>query len=225
MSIQSKLLSAFVACAILGASLFAAERDTDINSNVSEVEQQQMLQEQRLQLAQQEMQRAKETSMTITNQKTLEDTITSLAIQLLQNKKINTDKSFIITSFVRLDNLKKTTEFGRILSESMLNELSIRGFNVSEFRGQMSLSVNENGEYFISRDPAKLKNTVQNTYVLVGTYSRQYKRIMINARVIDNISGKVISSARTSYEHGLKDDCAIFKDCKPPRTIKIVEEK
>lgn len=220
----SKLLSTFLATALLSASLFAAERDTNTDQTVSEVEQQQMTQEKKLELAKQEMQRAKETSMAITTQRTLEDTITSLAIQLLQNKKINTDKPFIVTSFVRLDNLKKTTEFGRILSESMLNELSIRGFNVTEFRGQMTISVNEHGEYFMSRNPAKLKNAIQNTYVLVGTYSRQYKRIMVNARVIDNISGKVISSARTSYAHGLKDDCAIFKDCKPPRTIKIVGE-
>ncbi len=72
---------------------------------------------------------------------------------------MHTTKPVLLTTFVRLDNLKKTSEFGRVLSESMINELSNRGFNVIEFRGQVGVSVNEQGEYFITRDTSKLKNT------------------------------------------------------------------
>ena len=86
----------------------------------------------------------------ITTQRTLESTITSLATQMLRNKKMDTNKPVIITSFVRLDEFKKTSEFGRVVSESMINELSNRGFNIIEFRGQMAVSVNDNGEYFIN---------------------------------------------------------------------------
>jgi TolB-like protein len=120
--------------------------------------------------------------------------------------------------------LKKTSEFGRVLSESLINELSNRGFNVIEFRGQVGVSINEQGEYFITRDTNKLKDTIENTYVVVGTYSRQYKNIMLNARVIDNISGQIISTSRATFAHNLRDDCVIFKDCQPPRSIKIVKE-
>ena len=222
---KSNFLKAFLAVSLISSTLFAVEKDTDLKKVVTEVKSKAAIEDQKLRLAQEELRRAREAEATITSQDTLEGTISSLAMQMMQNKKINTNKSFIVTSFVRLDNLKKTTEFGRILSESMLNELSIRGFNITEFRGQLSVSVNNNGEYFITRDPTKLKNAIQNTYVVVGTYSRQYKRIMVNARVIDNMTGQVISSARASYVHGLRDDCAIFKDCPAPRTIKIVEEK
>jgi TolB-like protein len=222
---KSKLLKSFLAATLISSSLFAVEKDTDLKKVVTEVQSNASIKDQKLRLAQEELRRAREAEATITSQSTLEGTISSLAMQMMQNKKINTNKAFIVTSFVRLDNLKKTTEVGRILSESMLNELSIRGFNITEFRGQLSVSVNNNGEYFITRDPTKLKNAIQNTYVVVGTYSRQYKRIMVNARVIDNMTGQVISSARASYVHGLRDDCAIFKDCAAPRTIKIVEER
>ena len=160
----------------------------------------------------------------VTTQLTLEQTITSLATQMMQNTKFNTQRPVLITSFVRLDNLKKTTEFGRIIGESLINELSNRNFNVIEFRGQLGVSINEEGEYFISRNIKKLKNKIENTFVVVGTYSRQYERIMLNARVIDNQSGRIITSARSTYEHGLKNDCVIFKDCKPPRVINIVKE-
>lgn len=160
----------------------------------------------------------------VTTQFTLEQTITSLATQMMQNTKFNTQRPVLITSFVRLDNLKKTTEFGRIIGESLINELSNRNFNVIEFRGQLGVSINEEGEYFISRNIKKLKNKIENTFVVVGTYSRQYERIMLNARVIDNHSGRIITSARSTYVHGLKNDCVIFKDCKPPRVISIVKE-
>lgn len=78
---------------------------------------------------------------------------------------------------------------------------------------------------FITRKPHKLKDKIPNTYVVVGTYSRQLGKIMLNARVIDNITGKIITSARSTYDHGYVNDCIIFKDCRPARTVKIIEEK
>ncbi|MDY0051420.1 MAG: FlgO family outer membrane protein [Aliarcobacter sp.] len=161
----------------------------------------------------------------VTTQSTLESTIASLAAQMMQNKKMDTNKPVLITSFVRLDQLKKTTEFGRIISESLINELSNRGFNIIEYRGQMAVSINDEGEYFISRKPHELKGSIPNTYVVVGTYSRQAGRIMLNARVIDNITGKIISSARSTYAHGVVNDCIMFRDCAPARTINIVKER
>ena len=161
----------------------------------------------------------------VTTQNTLESTIASLAAQMLQNKKMDTNKPVLITSFVRLDEFKKTTEFGRVVSESLIDELSNRGFNLIEFRGQMAISINDEGEYFISRKPHELKNKIPNTYVVVGTYSRLSGKIMLNARVIDNITGKIITSARATYEHGIINDCIMFGDCPPMRTIKIVKEK
>ena len=161
----------------------------------------------------------------VTTQNTLESTIASLAAQMLENKKLDTNKPVLITSFVRLDEFKKTTEFGRVVSESLINELSNKGFEITEFRGQMAVSVNDEGEYFISRKPHELKNKIPNTYVVVGTYSRQPGKIMLNARVIDNITGKIITSARATYVHNVKEDCIIFKDCAPARTINIVKER
>ena len=59
----------------------------------------------------------------------------------MQNRKLDTNKPVLITSFVRLDKLKETSEFGRVIGESMINELSNRGFNVIEYRGQMAVSI------------------------------------------------------------------------------------
>lgn len=179
----------------------------------------------KVQTTKQHMEIAQDMEQHVTNQKTLEASITSLATQMMQNAKINTNKSVLITSFVRLDNFKKTSEFGRLVGESLINELSNRGFNVIEFRGQMAVSVNEHGEYFITRNTSKMNEKIVNSYVVVGTYSRQFGKIVLNARVMDNANGQIITSARSVYEHGLRNDCMIFKDCKPPRTIKIIPEQ
>ncbi|MBP9615891.1 MAG: hypothetical protein KBD88_02590 [Aliarcobacter sp.] len=179
----------------------------------------------RVQTTKQHLEVAADNQKYVTTQNTLEATIASLAAQMMQNKKMDTNKPVLITSFVRLDEFKKTTEFGRVVSESLINELSNRGFNIIEFRGQMAVSINDEGEYFISRKPHEIKGSIPNTYVVVGTYSRQAGRIMLNARVIDNITGKIITSARSTYAHGVANDCMMFRDCAPARTINIVKER
>ncbi|MDY0180026.1 FlgO family outer membrane protein [Aliarcobacter skirrowii] len=158
-------------------------------------------------------------------QNTLEATIASLATQMVTNRKVDTNKSIIVTSFVQLDKFKQTSEFGRVIGESMIDELSNKGFSVTEFRGQLAVSVNDKGEYFLSRERKSLKSEIPSNYVVVGTYSRQLGKIILNARIIDNITGKVISSARATYNHNYANDCVIFGDCPPLRTIKIVDEK
>jgi TolB-like protein len=179
----------------------------------------------KVQTTKQHLEVAAEMQKDVTTQETLESTIASLAAQMVENKKMDTNKPILITSFVRLDEFKQTSEFGRIVSESLINELSNRGFDITEFRGQMAISINDEGEYFISRKPHELKSKIPNTYVVVGTYSRQMGKIMLNARVIDNITGKIITSARATYVHNIKEDCIIFKDCAPARTINIVKER
>lgn len=179
----------------------------------------------KVQTTKQHLEIAEDKQKNVTTQKTLEGTISSLATQMMRNKKMNTNKPVLITSFVRLDSFKKTSEFGRIVSESMIDELSNRGFNIIEFRGQMAVSVNDKGEYFITRKTNRLKDKVPNTYVVVGTYSRQYGKVMLNARVIDNVTGKIISSSRSTYNHGQRNDCMLFKDCRAARTINIIKER
>ena len=179
----------------------------------------------KVQVAKQHLEVAEDMQKNVTTQNTLESTISSLSTQIMQNRKLDTNKPVLITSFVRLDKLKETSEFGRVVGESLINELSNRGFNVIEFRGQMAVSINNQGEYFISRKPHEIKSQIPNTYIVVGTYSRQGGRIILNARVIDNITGKIISSARSTYKHNMVNDCMMFGDCAPARTINIVKER
>jgi len=134
--------------------------------------------------------------------KTLNKTIVDLADRLFSSSRIrNTNMSDIaITSFVDLDKFNKTTHFGRTISESFFDELFVRGFNVTDFRGQGGISVKPSGEFFITRKIDNLKHEIPNTYILVGTYTRIENSILINVRIMDNYTGKIVSTASSIYK-------------------------
>ena len=143
----------------------------------------------------------------------LNTTIINIAEQLFDTKINKKNPSrVILTSFVDLDNLENTSTFGRLISESMFNELHIRKFLVTDFRGQEAVSVNKDGEFHITRDVEKLKDVVDAVeYILVGTYVKfEDKSLLINARILDSISGNVFSSARVVYR---PKDCTLFDIC------------
>jgi len=153
----------------------------------------------------------------------VDDKIVELADSLLSSSRIaQADMGNIaITSFVNLHNLSRTSSFGRTLAETFFNELFIRGFNVADFRGQNALSVNPTGEFFITRDVKKINKKVVNSYVLVGTFSAIDKKVVINARIMDNQTGRVVASAKTYYE---TNDCYLLNNCPKARTIRIVSK-
>lgn len=161
----------------------------------------------------------------------LNSAINSLANQLLHSSLINqnTIRKIAITSFVDLNQLNNTTTFGRVLGESMINELHIRKFKVIDFRGQDAISINARGEFHLTRDVAKLKPLINNAYVLVATYSLfDYNSIVLNARIINFDNGDVLSTGRAIYNY---EDCRLFDMCTQgengdyeSNTIKIVTD-
>ena len=157
----------------------------------------------------------------------LNEVIMQIAKQLLHSNTVkNKTTKIILTSFVNLDNLEETTTFGRMLSESMFNELHINKFNVTDFRGQDAISVTKDGEFHITRETEKLKDTIETIeYILVGTYVKfENKSFLINTRIIDSISGNIISSSRVIYK---PQDCTLYDLCakKEPKKEKMIYNK
>lgn len=154
---------------------------------------------------------------------TIDKTIQDLANRLFSSSKISKEaiNDIAITSFVDLHQFDKTTHFGRTLSEGFFDELFIRGFHVSDFRGQGTLSINKEGEYFLTRDVKLLNKDVQSDYVLVGTYTIFENKVLINARIMDNQNGRILASARANY---ITNDCNVLQNCKKPRIINIVSD-
>ncbi len=121
-----------------------------------------------------------------------------LAVQLIQN--FNGDSGpgspIAVSTFVDLNNLHKTSPFGRYLAEQLMGELQRAGFRVIEVRKTDSILVKERyGEYSLSRDTEEIANEASAQLVLVGTYITRGKYILINARIVSNRQNMLASSA------------------------------
>jgi TolB-like protein len=157
----------------------------------------------------------------------LNGAIVAIADQLLTtNVKKQKKTRIILTAFVQLEKFTNTSPFGRVISESLFNELHVRKFRVVDFRGQDAVVINSQGEFHLTRNIQKLKKEVGTAdYIVVGTYSKfENETMVINARIMDSLNGEVISTARIIYK---SQNCAMFNICKKRRTgggIKIIAD-
>lgn len=123
-----------------------------------------------------------------------------LADQLDRNKVDElSSKPIIVASFSSLDNLAETTSFGRLIGEHLIHELTVRGWRVIDLRLTKSVIVNPQGEFSLSRDLNRLRDSFPVASILVGTYSRTSDGVVVSARVIDLESGKVQTSAQSRF--------------------------
>lgn len=105
----------------------------------------------------------------------------------------------IVTSFVDLNNLNQSSVLGRLLAEKLIDELHLNGFEVSEIRKANNLFVREKvGEMILSRNANELLKTSDARAILVGTYVATGRALMVNCRLIDLHSPRILSSC--SYE-------------------------
>jgi TolB-like protein len=130
----------------------------------------------------------------------LNSLIIFLADQLernIDNKKYSAAPA-IVTSFASLDNLKKTSSIGRIISENLIHELQVRKWDILDIRLVKDMIMTDSGEFSLSRDFNQLRNTYKVSCIITGTYSTAGRNIIVNARVIDMDTGTVVSSAQTT---------------------------
>ncbi len=102
----------------------------------------------------------------------------------------------IVCTFVDLKKLYRTSSFGRYVAEQLMNEFQSRNYTVVELRKSHSVLIQEKrGEYGLSRDPDEIGGTVEAGAMLTGTYTEAGDNIIVNAKIIDNRTAKLLSSA------------------------------
>jgi TolB-like protein len=123
--------------------------------------------------------------------------VRELAQQLLDHslEPIGEQSRLIVTTFVNLNRLYKTSGLGRAMAEQMISELQRAGIEVIDVRMTPSIQIEEGfGEYGLSRDMAQLSYTHDAQAVVVGTYTVSAGQVMINARLLQQGDGLVLSS-------------------------------
>jgi len=121
--------------------------------------------------------------------------------ELKEEGERNFTAKVAVVSAVPLSDLKRESEFGRIMGEYLLTDLADRGLKVTELRLSKEISiVPQTGEFVMSRNIAELANHAPELdYVVVTTFSNTRKTLIVQGRLVALKDGQV----KTSWRYGL----------------------
>ncbi|MBT4300676.1 MAG: hypothetical protein HOD47_05515, partial [Gammaproteobacteria bacterium] len=119
-----------------------------------------------------------------------------LTDQLAQNRDMKriSNTPIAVTSIVDLENFKSTNKIGLWLTENMMHELQVRGFNVVDFKMMPAIQVTENGDFSMSKLVKELRGKHNINYVMTGTFAEHPAGVLINARIVNMENSTVVSS-------------------------------
>ncbi|WP_427979066.1 FlgO family outer membrane protein [Agarivorans sp.] len=101
-----------------------------------------------------------------------------------------------ISTVVDLDNLQSSDSFGRQVAEAMFAALSEKGIHTVEPRLTGRLQMDPSfGEFSLSRDANLLREQMQITYVVVGSFQRTDSGRHVNMRLVELASQNVVTAA------------------------------
>jgi TolB-like protein len=140
------------------------------------------------------------------------------------------EQGVLVCTFVELKKLTRTSSFGRDVAEQLMSGMQQRHYEVVEIRKSQAIMLQEKrGEFGLSRNPAEVSQSAAAGAMLTGTYTPSKESIVINARIIDNRSAKLLSSAtailpRNQLAEELLADTASVRMEKPePLYLKKLE--
>ncbi|MBU0910277.1 MAG: hypothetical protein KKA54_12460 [Proteobacteria bacterium] len=106
----------------------------------------------------------------------------------------------VVTTFVDINNLYRTSSFGRYVAGQLMNEMQRYSYQVIEMRKNLSVVVQEKrGEFGLSRNPEEIPSSHEAGAMLTGTYLVGEREIIVNASIVDNRRGELLSSATVIF--------------------------
>ncbi len=127
-----------------------------------------------------------------------------------------------IVGAVPLSDLKRETEFGRMMAEYLLTDLSDRGLKVTELRLGREINIlAQTGEFILSRNIHELANNNQELdYVVVSTFSNTRKTLVLQGRLVSLKDGII----KTAWRYTLplnRELLGLFHAIDQPYTIAV----
>lgn len=138
-----------------------------------------------------------------------------IADQLIMNlnQEINRTDSIIVATFADVNNLEKSSTFGRIIAEQISSRLSQRGYKVSEikFRKNSVFMQKEKGEFLLSREMRNVSKKYKASALVVGTYGEAFNAIYLSARIITPTNSLIISSCDFALQLGARSQAILSR--------------
>ncbi|GHG69111.1 hypothetical protein GCM10010919_18760 [Alishewanella longhuensis] len=130
---------------------------------------------------------------------TLDQYARNLVHELMANHhRVEEQAMVAVTDLAFIDtDLQQGSVFTNHLSEAIIYDLHLFGVPVLDFKVTDYIRVTEKGDFVLSRDFSELSAELPIKYVVTGTATHHRAGIMLNARLIQIDSKRVISAART----------------------------
>ncbi len=116
---------------------------------------------------------------------------------LIENAQapLGMEQIILVSCFVDVNNVQRTSNFGRMIAEHMASRLAQDGYMVVEVKLRDSLYIREReGEFLLSRRLKDIQVAHDAQAVVVGTYLVTPKVLYISARIVRAQDAKIISS-------------------------------
>lgn len=124
----------------------------------------------------------------------------------LGSGKVQKDYPVLVASVVSMNQLNRTSTFGRLLSEQVSARFSQLQFQVVEPKLRGDLMIREDGEFLMTRELKEIAKAVSAQAVVVGTYAETSQDIFVNLKVVQPETNHVL--AATSYAIPMAKDVA-----------------
>jgi len=127
-----------------------------------------------------------------------------------------------VVNAVPLSDLKRDTEFGRVMGEYLLTDLADRGLKVTELRlGKDITILPQTGEFILSQNIGELANkTPELEYVVVTTFANTRKTLIVQGRLVRLADGAVKTSWRYSMPLN-RELLGLFQPAEAPYKIAV----
>lgn len=113
----------------------------------------------------------------------------------IAGNKLEKNKAIIIASFANINNLSKSSSFGRIASQQVATIFTNSGFNVIEMLLRKDVVIKQQqGEFLLSRQLQKIGTQHNAQAVLVGLYAVAETYVYVTAKLINAKNSITISS-------------------------------
>ncbi len=127
-----------------------------------------------------------------------------------------------VTTFVSIDDLNKSSTFGRVYSEQVMNELAMRGFDIVELRHADAIQIlGSGGEFGLSRDLRSIRKHRDLGAIVVGTYTASPDTVYVNARLINPTNSLVLSAGSVEFPR-TAEVARLLRDTSGPRQLERI---
>lgn len=124
-------------------------------------------------------------------------------VSLTLNQGGHSERQMVLLpiTFVNLDDLSRTSTFGRFCSEQLAEEMKLRDYGVVELRRLRELLIlPRTGELGLGRDTAEIFNTYKANAILFGTYTITAQQVVLSVRLVQTKTNSLMAVGTAFFD-------------------------